>query len=77
MLHVAVPPMQRRMKDVLKVKVNRINHRKIGKSIERYADLVLFGFDAFDDVINHRLIENAAWSPDKWVKMFMKLNPVT
>ena len=52
------------MKDVLKVMVNRINHRKIGKSIERYADFVLFGLYAFDDVINHRLVENAAWSPN-------------
>ena len=69
--------MERHLEDVFKVKVNRIDHRKIGESIERFADFVLFGFYAFDDVINHRLIENAPRSPDPEVKMFVKLNPGT
>jgi len=64
MVQITQTSMERDMKDILKVKVNRINHRKIGESIERFADFVLFGFYAFDDVINHRLIENAPRSPD-------------
>jgi hypothetical protein len=62
------------VKDVVEIKIDRIESRDVGKTIERFSEPVLLFSDKGYDLVDFPLIEDSAWSPDKKLSAVDELN---
>jgi hypothetical protein len=57
-------PAKRNVKNKVKIKINRIERRQVGESVERFSVTFFHALNERDNLVDRRFIQDAAWLPE-------------